>query len=168
MRRVLIPRRDLIGGLATMAILFGLSLCPAQENTATSEPGSAISIPQAQLIQPEALQHLLQAGGADKPLVLQVGSHVLFAEAHIPGSTYAGPGSETEGLHTLQSLVVSHSRKQFIVLYCGCCPWNHCPNIGPAYQQLHGMGFANVKVLYLADNFGADWVDKEYPVEHGR
>jgi hypothetical protein len=29
------------------------------------------------------------------------------------------------------------------------------------------MGFTNVKVLYLANNFGADWADKGYPVEHG-
>jgi hypothetical protein len=29
------------------------------------------------------------------------------------------------------------------------------------------MGFANVKVLYLANNFGADWADKGYPVEQG-
>lgn len=151
-----------------MTLIFSLSLCSAQENVAPSGPGSAFSIPQAELIEPEALQHLLQAGGTDKPLVLQVGSHVLYAEAHIPGSTYAGAGSEATGLHTLQSLLVSHSRKQFIVLYCGCCPWNHCPNIGPAYQQLHGMGFTNVKVLYLADNFGVGWVDRGYPVEHGR
>jgi hypothetical protein len=30
------------------------------------------------------------------------------------------------------------------------------------------MGFTNVEVLYLADNFGADWVSKGYPVEKGR
>jgi hypothetical protein len=29
------------------------------------------------------------------------------------------------------------------------------------------MGFTNVKALYLADNFGADWADRGYPVEHG-
>ena len=29
------------------------------------------------------------------------------------------------------------------------------------------MGFTNVKVLYLANNFGADWVDKGYPVAKG-
>lgn len=29
------------------------------------------------------------------------------------------------------------------------------------------MGFTNVKVLYLPDNFGADWADKVYPVEKG-
>jgi hypothetical protein len=29
------------------------------------------------------------------------------------------------------------------------------------------MGFTNVKALYLANNFGADWADKGYPVEPG-
>jgi hypothetical protein len=29
------------------------------------------------------------------------------------------------------------------------------------------MGFTNVKALYLADNFGADWAGKGYPVEQG-
>jgi thiosulfate/3-mercaptopyruvate sulfurtransferase len=30
------------------------------------------------------------------------------------------------------------------------------------------MGFVNIRVLYLADNFGTNWVDKGYPVERGR
>jgi hypothetical protein len=59
-------------------------------------------------------------------------------------------------------------RKSFIVLYCGCCPWVRCPNVGPAFKLLRYLGFNNVKVLYLADNLGTDWVDKGYPVEHGR
>jgi hypothetical protein len=25
------------------------------------------------------------------------------------------------------------------------------------------MGFTNVKALYIANNFGTDWVDKGYP-----
>jgi hypothetical protein len=25
------------------------------------------------------------------------------------------------------------------------------------------MGFSNVKVLYIANNFGTDWLDKGYP-----
>jgi len=32
---------------------------------------------------------------------------------------------------------------------------------------LHAMGFTHVKVLYIANNFGADWVDKGYPVAKG-
>jgi len=54
-----------------------------------------------------------------------------------------------------------------IVLYCGCCPWNHCPNVKPAYDALQAMGFRNLKVLYIANNFGADWVDKGYPTAKG-
>lgn len=131
-------------------------------------PASAFSIPKTQVILPEALLQLLRRDGAAKPLVLQVGSHVLFAEAHIPGSEYAGAGSRPEGLQTLQERVSSLPRKTSIVLYCGCCPWNRCPNVGPAFAKLKEMGFTDVKVLYLADNFGTDWAGKGYPVESGR
>jgi hypothetical protein len=54
------------------------------------------------------------------------------------------------------------------VLYCGCCPWGRCPNVGPAYKYLYDQGFTNVKVLYMANNFGDDWVAKGYKVEHGQ
>ncbi len=131
-------------------------------------PGSTLTIPMAQVLQPEALRHLLQTAGADKPLILQVGSHLLYAEAHIPGSEYVGQGSQPAGLQQLQNRVSSLPRKKLIVLYCGCCPWIRCPNLGPAFAKLHEMGFTNVKVLYLADNFGTDWANKGYPVEQGR
>jgi hypothetical protein len=29
------------------------------------------------------------------------------------------------------------------------------------------MGFTHVKVVYMASNFGADWVSKGFPVERG-
>jgi hypothetical protein len=131
-------------------------------------PESAFSISNAQVLQPEELNRILHAQGANRPLVLQVGSHMLFAEAHIAGSEYAGPGSQAAGLKQLQDRVTPLPRKTFIVLYCGCCPWNRCPNIGPAFKLLRDLGFTNVKALYIADNLGADWVDKGYPVESGR
>ena len=159
-----IPRSAMTASLATLALLFGSLQCQAQY-IPISGPGSALSIPQAQLVQPEALNHLLQTKGTDKPLLLQVGSHLLFDEAHIPGSVYAGAGSQPTGLQQLQSTVATLSKKKAIVLYCGCCPWNRCPNLGPAFKQLQDLGFTNVKVLYLADNLGTDWVAKGYPVE---
>ena len=122
----------------------------------------------AQLIQPEELNRILQAKGDIKPLLLQVGSHMLFAQAHIAGSEYAGAGSQPEGLNQLKARVTALPRKRFIVLYCGCCPWTRCPNVGAAFNLLHGMGFTNVKVLYLANNLGSDWVDKGYPIERGQ
>jgi hypothetical protein len=154
--------------ILTFAALDIQAQWTAPSSAAAPEPGSALSIPQAELIQPEALNRLLQKAGPQKPLVLQVGSHVLFAQAHIVGSEYVGPGSQPAGLQALQDRVTSLARKQFIVLYCGCCPWNHCPNIQPALAKLREMGFTNVKALYLADNFGANWVNKGYPVEQGR
>ena len=130
-------------------------------------PTSATLIPQAQQIEPAALLALLKAGGKDKPLVLQVGSRVMFAQAHIVGSKFAGPGSQADGLQLLASKVASLPKSAPMVIYCGCCPWPRCPNMEPAFAKLHTMGFTNVKALYLANNFGADWVNKGYPVEKG-
>ena len=118
------------------------------------------------LITPEDLAKMLQSG-KEKPLMLQVGSHMLFLQAHIPGSEYVGPGANEAGLQQLRKRVESLPRNKFIILYCGCCPWNHCPNVKPADDALHTMGFTNVKVLYIADNFGTNWVDKGYPTANG-
>jgi len=124
-------------------------------------------IPSSRLINPDELVKILQSAKSDKPLMIQVGSHVLYAQAHIPGSEYIGPAASEAGLQALRKRVDSLPRNQFIVLYCGCCPWSHCPNIKPAEDALHAMGFTNVKVLYIANNFGTDWVDKSYPVAKG-
>ena len=63
-------------------------------------PGSALTIPEAQVLSPEAMSHLLQTSGADKPLILQVGSHLLYAEGHIPdrntwGQVHSQPDSSS-------------------------------------------------------------------------
>ncbi len=141
------------------SLLFLMCLAPsmsAQHVSANIIPGSA-------RIQPEQLATLLKSHRA--PVMFQVGSHLLFAEAHIPGSKYTGPGSQEQGLTALQNAVSSLPKNQLIVLYCGCCPWDHCPNVAPAWQRLYGSGYSNVKVLYLPNNFGDDWVAKGYPTE---
>jgi thiosulfate/3-mercaptopyruvate sulfurtransferase len=158
------PQFGILTALAALMVLLG-SLQARAQMIPVSGPGSALSIPEAQLIQPEALNHLLQTRGTAKPLLLQVGSHLLFDEAHIAGSVYAGAGSQPSGLEQLRNTVAPLSKTKAIVLYCGCCPWNRCPNLGPAYKQLQDLGFTNVKVLYLATNLGTDWVAKGYPVE---
>jgi len=124
-------------------------------------------IPASRLVNPDELVKILQSARSEKPLMIQVGSHVLYTQAHIPGSEYIGPASSDSGLQALRKRVEVLPRKKFIILYCGCCPWSHCPNLKPADDALHAMGFTNVKVLYMADNFGADWVEKGYPVAKG-
>ena len=118
------------------------------------------------LINPEDLVNILKSGN-EKPVILQVGSHTLFLQAHIPGSEYVGAAASDAGLQQLRKRVESLPRNKFIVLYCGCCPWSHCPNVKPADEALHTMGFTNVKVLYISDNFGTNWVDKGYPTAKG-
>jgi thiosulfate/3-mercaptopyruvate sulfurtransferase len=135
---------------------------------------SAFGVPPAQsadsanmkTLTPEELVSVLKSKDA-KPLVLQVGSHNFFVQAHIPASAYVGYGSTPEGIDRLRLRVAKLPKNASIVLYCGCCPWSRCPNVNPAYGELQKLGFTNVKVLYIANNFGADWVDKGYPVAKG-
>ena len=129
-----------------------------------SNPAGAGAIPTERLVQSQQLNHELQID-PHKALILQVGSRVLFEQAHIPGAEYAGPTSRPEGLELLRKRVANLPRDREIVIYCGCCPWNRCPNLGPAWSLLESMGFTHVRALYIADNFGADWVAKGFRAE---
>ena len=132
-----------------------------------AEHKPASSIPQADLVQPADLAETLKTASAPQPLILQVGFRTLYLQAHIPRSEYVGAASEEAGLAQLRARVAKLSKGSAIVLYCGCCPWSHCPNIAAAYDTLHGLGFTRVKVLYIADNFGDNWVNQGYPVVKG-
>jgi thiosulfate/3-mercaptopyruvate sulfurtransferase len=149
--------------------LIGAFFTTTQCRAQFSDPStSASSIPETERMQPAELAKLLQGHDAERPLVLQVGSRVMFGQAHIPGSVYAGPGSQSAGLQLLESKVASAAKSRLIILYCGCCPWSRCPNIAPAYKRLRALGFTNVKALYMANNFGDDWVGKGFPVAQGQ
>jgi 3-mercaptopyruvate sulfurtransferase SseA len=138
-----------------------------QSATALAEHKPAASIPVADLIQPAALAADLKRTSAPKPLILQVGFRTLYVQAHIPGAEYIGAASEDAGLQNLRARVAALAKDTAIVIYCGCCPWSHCPNIAAAYDALHAMGFTGVKVLYIADNFGDNWASQGYPVAKG-
>ncbi|MGA8531228.1 MAG: rhodanese-like domain-containing protein [Acidobacteriaceae bacterium] len=148
--------------LLVLFAALALARLSAQFTTGVA-PVSASTIPKAAIVQPQQLHRELQAHAS--LLILQVGSRILYEGDHIPGSEYAGPGSTPEGLAVLRSRVRQLSRTQAIVIYCGCCPWDRCPNIGPAWQLLHSMGFTNVRALYLNNNFGSNWVGLGYDVE---
>ncbi len=96
-------------------------------------------------------------------LFLHVGFNVLYRAAHIEGSPYAGPGSKPEGIQLLKKTVEKEPRDREIVLYCGCCPWEKCPNVKPALQALRDMGFRRVSAIAIPENFKTDWSDKGYP-----
>jgi hypothetical protein len=141
-----------------------MGFVPAVAVPADSLDAAAESIPTSHLVQAVDLAKTLQSNGT-KPLVLQVGSRILFTQAHISGSEYVGAAGQDGGLQALELRVRELDHAQPIVIYCGCCPWPKCPNIHRAYDKLAGMGFTHVQVLYIAENFGTDWVDKGFPVD---
>ncbi len=132
-----------------------------------AEPKPAASIPAADLLQPAELAANLKSATAAKPLILQVGFRNLYVQAHIPESEYVGAAREEAGLKQLRNRVAQLNKGSAIVIYCGCCPWSHCPNVAAAYDALHALGFSQVKVLYIAENFGENWVSQGYPVTKG-
>jgi thiosulfate/3-mercaptopyruvate sulfurtransferase len=146
---------SLVAGLLLLAIAFAA----AQGGTPELAPGSKA------VIQPAELATLMQSGKA--PTVFYVGPRYLYSHGHIPGAEFIGPASEAASLDALRRRAANLPRSSAIVVYCGCCPWDHCPNIRPAGRELQRMKFTNVKVLYVATNFGTDWADKGYPTEKG-
>jgi hypothetical protein len=158
-------KHNALNTLCLFAFAFILLSSP-RPALAQHEP--AASVPAADLIQPADLAASLKNASAPKPLILQVGFRKLYAQAHIPDSEYVGAAGEDAGLKLLRSRVATLTRDTAIVIYCGCCPWSHCPNIAAAYDALHALGFTRVKVLYIADNFGDNWVNLGYPVVMGK
>jgi thiosulfate/3-mercaptopyruvate sulfurtransferase len=101
------------------------------------------------------------------PTIIYVGFRTLFEGGHIPGARFHGTASKEEGLGELKKWLATLPKSTNLVIYCGCCPFDRCPNIRPAYTALHEMGFTHVRVLVLPTSFAADWVEKGYPMQKG-
>ncbi|HEY6386736.1 MAG TPA: rhodanese-like domain-containing protein [Candidatus Acidoferrum sp.] len=101
------------------------------------------------------------------PAIVYVGSRTLFEGGHIPAASFHGTASKEEGLADLKKWLAGLPRSANLVIYCGCCPFDRCPNIPPAYAALHEMGFTHVRVLVLPTSFASDWVEKGYPLQKG-
>ena len=118
-----------------------------------------------QVIEAGELESVLK--GAQKPVVLYVGPKMIYTQAHIPGAENVGPVSKPEGMEKLRARAATLPKDSPVVIYCGCCPWDHCPNIRPAYAELKKAGFTKVRVLYLENSLETNWKDKGFPVASG-
>jgi thiosulfate/3-mercaptopyruvate sulfurtransferase len=120
----------------------------------------------AQTVQPAQLaKELGDSRLADKPTVICVAPHVLYEGGHISGALFHGAGSTQPGIDDLKKWAQSVSRSANIVIYCGCCPLEHCPNLRPAFVALRDMGFTHLRALLIKTNFYTDWVKPGYPTE---
>lgn len=105
--------------------------------------------------------------GASTPVVVYVGFRTLFEGGHVPQASFHGTASKEDGVADLKKWLATLPRSTNLVIYCGCCPFDRCPNIRPAYTTLRDLGFTHVRVLVLPTSFAADWVEKGYPMQKG-
>ncbi len=96
--------------------------------------------------------------GKKLPLIYSVGPGAV-----IPGSIQIGMTKEKESLEKLDQQLRKLSKDKPIVIYCGCCPFDHCPNVRPAIQLLKDKNFTHYQLLNLPHNMKKDWIDKGYP-----
>ena len=112
----------------------------------------------AQLLAPADLAAVLNNPNAQKPIIYSVGPGAL-----IRNSIDMGPAHEKENLEKLKLALGKLPKNADIVIYCGCCPFERCPNIRPAFTILNEMKFTHAHLLNLEHNIRTDWVAKGYP-----
>ena len=140
--------------LSVSALLLA-TLCLSQESSAPWR--------QSELIEPSSLANALR--GSNPPIVICVAFPLLYHGKHISKAIFAGPGSRPEGIASLKIAAAKIPKDEDIVIYCGCCPMEKCPNVKPAYALLKELGFKKVRVLDIMTNMPSDWYNRGYPTE---
>lgn len=112
-----------------------------------------------QLMDPADLAQVLNDSSAYHTILLSIGP-----AAVIKNSIDIGAAHDKANLQKLKFELDKLSRESDVVIYCGCCPFNHCPNIRPAFGLMNEMKFTHHKLLNLPRNIKMDWIDKGYPV----
>lgn len=125
-----------------------------------SQAQHGINWTEKQLQEPAALANAISIK-KDVPILISVGPG-----ATIPNSIEVGMVDNPKGLQKLKYQLDSLNKNDKIVIYCGCCPFEHCPNVRPAINMLSEMNFTNYYLLNLPHNIKKDWIDKGYPVSN--
>ena len=160
-----------VAALLVLGIFAAMPLAPvlrsnqsgADNPAKTAEPWTDAQVLKAA----DLTREIASAKGGSAPTIIYVGFRTLFEGGHVPQASFHGTASKEEGLAELKKWLATLPRSTNLVIYCGCCPFDRCPNIRPAYATLHEMGFTHVRVLVLPTSFAADWVEKGYPMEKG-
>lgn len=140
-----------------VSVLFSLLLLTMSLINKDQEPWK-----QEQLMSTKELaQNLNDGNTSNDPVIFNIGP-----AGPIRGSIEIGFVNDEKGLKKLEEQLKGLSKDRSIVLYCGCCPFEHCPNIRPAFILLNKEGFKNHRLLDLPKNLKVDWIDKGYPMEN--
>ena len=112
-----------------------------------------------QLLAPAALAKTINNSKSAQPMIFCVGP-----QAVIKNSVEIGSAHVAANLNKFKEQISKLPKNANIVIYCGCCPFDVCPNVRPAVNLLKEMKFTNFKLLNLPHNIKADWIDPGYPV----
>ena len=132
--------------------LFIIS-CTSFSKQTNTEPWNA-----NQLLAPEELAKTINNNSLPQPIIICIGPGAL-----IKNSINIGSAHDEQNLEKLKEKLSTIPKDANIVIYCGCCPFEHCPNVRPAFKLLNEMHFTNQKLLNLEHNLKVDWIDKGYP-----
>lgn len=114
---------------------------------------------QNQLMKTEDLASKINLSQTEDMIILSIGPDAL-----IKGSVDIGPARDSENLDKLRAYLKDVSRDKEVVIYCGCCPFDRCPNIRPAFTVLTEMGFKEPRLLDIPQNIRVDWLSHGYPI----
>lgn len=133
--------------------LIFVSLFFCMQNANAQNPQNWTS---KQLLAPAELAPVLKTKNA--PVIFSIGP-----AATIPASIEIGMVKDKANLDKFKKQLNALPKNTKIVVYCGCCPYEHCPNVRPAIDVLNEMKFTNYKLLDLPHNIKTDWISKGYP-----
>ena len=168
----MLPSADRSGAaVLLLGISAAMLLAPvlrSNQSGAVNQEKTADPWTKAQVLEAADLaRELGNSKGRTAPVIVYVGFRTLFEGGHVPAASFHGTASKEEGLAELKKWVGALPRLTNLVIYCGCCPFDRCPNIRPAYAAVHDLGFTHVRILVLPTSFAADWVEKGYPMQKG-
>lgn len=155
----------MFGGSLGIALLLTIACLVALIAPASVQADSD-TWTKAQTVLPTDLVKEL-ANSKTAPTVVFVGFKRLYSAGHIKGAQYHGTAGSEDGLKELAAWAAGLPRSTNLVIYCGCCPLDRCPNIRPAFKALQQLGFKNLRVLLLPQDFATDWADKGFPYDKG-
>ena len=136
--------------------IVGFLLVTLYQDVSAQEPVNWTS---DQLMDPTQLVTTLKSG-KEIPVIFSIGP-----AATIPDSKDIGMIREEKNMQKFKEELLKLPKDTKIVVYCGCCPYEHCPNVRPAMQALKEMKFTNYKLLDLPHNIRVDWINKGYPTQ---
>jgi len=124
------------------------------QNTSAQNP---VNWTNDQLLQPSDLAIALR-DNKEIAVIFSIGPGAI-----IPHSQDMGMVKEEENMKKFRQELENLPKDTSIIIYCGCCPYEHCPNVRPAIDLLKEMKFTNYKLLDLPHNIKIDWINKGYP-----